>query len=109
VNIGVETVFKWNPDVIFCTSSTPLNYTVNGILTDPAWSAMTKNIFVVPTQIDSWDMPGISCAIGTMYMLYRMYPKYFSAEQLQSEIDEYYTFMFGKTFDNAYLGYDLYE
>ncbi|MCL2517784.1 MAG: ABC transporter substrate-binding protein [Oscillospiraceae bacterium] len=112
-NIGVETVFKWNPDYIFCTSSTPLNYTVDGILNDPAWSAMTavnnSTISIVPAAIDSWDMPGISCTIGTMYMLYRMYPDYFSAEKLQQEIDEYYTFMFGKTFDNAYLGYNLYE
>ena len=111
INIGVETVFGWNPDFIFCTSSTPLNYTVASLLSDPAWSAMTavknKAVHVVPAAIDTWDMPGISCALGTMYMLHRMYPRYFSANRLQQEIDEYYTFMFGKTFDSAYLGYDL--
>ena len=52
-------------------------------------------------------MPGISCVLGTMYMLWRMYPDYFSADELQKQIDEYYTFMFGKTYDFAYLGYDL--
>ena len=111
INIGVESVFALNPDFIFCTSSAPLNYSVENLLNDPAWSAMTavknKNIYEVPAAIDSWDLPGISCAIGTMYMLNRMYPGYFSTEQMQKEIDEYYEFMFGKTFDNEYLGYDL--
>ena len=110
-DVGVETVFAWNPDFIFCTSSTVLDYTVENLLNDPAWGAMTavknKAIDTVPARIDSWDMPGISCAIGTMYMLYRMYPAYFTAERLQNEIDEYYAFMFGKTFDAGYLGYDL--
>ena len=110
-DVGVETVFGWNPDYIFCTSSTPLNYTVESMLNDSAWSAVTavrnNDVYIIPAAIDSWDMPGISCAIGTMYMLYRMYPDYFSSGQMQNEIDDYYTFMFGKSFDSAYLGYDL--
>jgi len=111
INVGVETVFEWNPDFIFCTSSTALDYTVESLFSDSAWSAMTavksKAVHVIPARIDSWDMPGISCALGTMYMLYRMYPDCFTAEELQAEIDAYYAFMFGKTFDSAYLGYDL--
>ena len=38
------------------------------LITDPTWSAVeaikNKNIFIVPTANDSWDMPGISCIIG---------------------------------------------
>ena len=78
---------------------------------DSAWSAMTAvqngDIYVIPAKIDSWDLPGVSSTIGTMYLLYKMYPEYFTAEQLEEEIDEYYTFMFGKTFDPEYLGYQL--
>lgn len=111
IDVGVETIFEWDPDFIFCTGSTPLDYTVEGLLNDAAWSAMTavreKAIFNTPARIDSWDMPGISCAIGTMYMLHRMYPRYMPAERLQQEIDEYYMFMFGETFGGAYLGYRL--
>jgi len=66
-----------------------------------------KNIYVIPAAIDSWDLPGISCVIGTMYMLYKMYPEYFSLQDFQKEIDDYYTFMFGRTFDADYLGYEL--
>jgi len=113
VDIGVEAVFELNPGFIFCTSSTMLNYTVERLLADSAWSAMTavidENIYIIPTTIDSWDLPGISAALGTMYMLHKMYPGYFTLEQLRSEVDDYYLFMFGKTFDRTYLGYDLEE
>jgi len=111
INVGVETVFGWNPDFIFCTSSTMLDYSPEELLADPTWSAMQavkdSNIYIVPAAIDSWDMPGFSCVLGTFYMLYRMYPDLFSAEEMQQEIDDYYTFMFGKTFDQAYLEYSL--
>lgn len=78
---------------------------------DSAWSAMKcvedEHIYQIPSKLDTWDMPGIADVICTFYMLYEMYPEYFSLEQLQAEIDEYYTFMFGKTFEADYLGYEL--
>ena len=111
VNAGLETIFEWNPEFIFCTSSTPLDYSVESLLSENAWSAVSavidKNVFLLPSRIDSWDMPGISCALGTMFMLNKMYPERFSVEQLEREIEEYYNFMFGKTFEKSYLGYDL--
>lgn len=110
-NVGVEAIFDWNPDYLFCTGSTGLDYSVPGLYKDSAWSALTAvkdgRIFRIPATNDAWDMPGISCVLGTMYMLWRMYPDYFSADELQKQIDEYYTFMFGKTYDSIYLGYDL--
>ena len=36
-----------------------------------------------------------------------MYPEHFSREQLEQEVTQYYLFMFGKTFEADYLGYDL--
>ena len=110
-DVGVETIFEWNPDFLFCTGSTSLEYSVDGLYEDAAWSAVeaVKNghVYRIPATYDAWDMPGISCVIGTMYMLREMYPGYFSAEELQTQIDDYYSFMFGKTFDADYLGYDL--
>lgn len=110
-NIGVESIFDMNPDVIFCTSSTVLDYTAEELLNSPAWSEVeavkTGRVMLIPAKLDSWDIPGISCALGTMWMLHQLYPEYFSAEELQTEIDEYYSFMFGRTFDGDYVGYDL--
>lgn len=110
-DVGIETIFEWNPDFLFCTGSTGLEYSADGLYEDASWSAMNavKNgrIYRIPASYDAWDMPGISCVIGTMYMLRCMYPDYFSAEELQKQIDEYYTFMFGRTFDASYLRYTL--
>lgn len=110
-DIGVESVFEMDPDFIFCTSSTALDYTPEEIMADPAWSAVKAvkggNIYIVPAKLDSWDMPGISAALGTMWMLHMMYPEYFTLEQLQAEIDDYYTFLFGQTYDQETLGYVL--
>ena len=110
-DVGVETIFEWNPDFLFCTGSTALEYSADGLYEDSSWSAVNavkdSHVYRIPASYDAWDMPGISCVIGTMYMLRQMYPDYFSAEELQTQIDEYYTFMFGKTFDADYLGYDL--
>ena len=103
INISVEKVFAYNPDVIFCTSSTSLSYKIEELIADPTWSAMkaikNKNIFIVPTANDSWDMPGISCVLGIMFMLHKMYPEYLPIDKFQAEVDEYYNFMFGRTFD----------
>ncbi|PKM72991.1 MAG: hypothetical protein CVU91_08210 [Firmicutes bacterium HGW-Firmicutes-16] len=111
IDVGVETIFDWNPDFLFCTGSTALNYSVDELYGDSSWSSVNavKNgcIYRIPATFDAWDMPGISCVIGTMYMLHEMYPDYFSADELQAQIDDYYIFMFGKTFDASYLGYDL--
>ena len=111
IDIGLERIFEYNPDFIFLTSSTRLDYDEEDILNDKAWSGMnaikSKNVYQIPSRADTWDMPGISCVIGTMYMLHKMYPNYFSKEELKKEIDEYYLLMFNKTFDEKYLGYSL--
>lgn len=111
INVGLEKVFEWNPEYLFCTSSTMLDYNREGLLEDPTWEAMQAiqagNVDIMPAQIDSWDMPGLSCILGCYYMLYRMYPDYFSKEELEAEIDDYYTFMFGKTFTAEELNYSL--
>ena len=111
VNVGVEQIFTWNPQVIFATSSTPLEYTIGELMEEDAWSATEavrqEQFYQIPAKLDSWDIPGVSCVIGTMYMLHKMYPEHFSQEQLEQEVAQYYEFMFGRTFEASYLGYNL--
>ena len=111
VNVGVEQIFAWNPQFLFATSSTPLDYSIEELMEEDAWSAVNAvkdaHFHQIPAKLDSWDIPGVSCVIGTMYMLHKMYPEHFSREQLEQEVVEYYEFMFGTTFDAGYLGYDL--
>ncbi len=111
INVGVETVFQWNPDFLFLTSSTGLDYSPDELADDAVWSGMTaiseNQMFQIPAKTDSWDMPGISCVLGTMYMLHCMYPELLDAQTLRKEVDEYYMFMFGKTFSADELGYSF--
>ena len=113
VDIGVERIFEYDPDVIFLTGSTAREYTVEELYDDPAWSALkavrNRQIFVVPAETDSWDLPGLSCVIGTSYMLRKMYPGYLTQEELEDQVDSYYRFMFGRCFDRELkLDFDSY-
>ena len=109
--IGTERVFALDPDFLFLTGSTALDYTREELCSDPTWGAMAcvKNnrVHQIPSRLDSWDLPGVVSVIGIMWMLHQMYPEWLSAEQLQAEINEYYGLMFGRTFEPDYLGYSL--
>ena len=111
INIGIEKVFKYNPQFIFCSSSTARNYDASKLTLDTAWSTIdagkNKNIYIIPSDNDSWDMPGIAPVLGTMYMLRMMYPAYLSLDIFQNHINEYYKLMFGRTFTEKELGYTL--
>lgn len=103
IDIGVEKIFSYNPEFLFCTSSAARSYTREELMSDSAWSAMDAvkqdHIFDMPAKMDSWDMPGLSCVLGIMYMLHSMYPDYFSLSDLEDQSDDYYRFMFGRCFD----------
>ncbi len=107
--IGVEEIFANDPDFLFTTASTVLDYSIEKIYGDDTWGALkavlNENIYQIPAKIHAWDLPGVEPVIGTFWLLHKMYPEYFSANELQAEIDEYYTFIFGETFDSEYLGY----
>lgn len=108
INVGVETVFSWDPEFLFLTASTGLEYEPEKLVSDPVWSGMTamknRQVFQIPARLDGWDMPGISCVLGTLYMLHAMYPDRLSEETLQLQIDEYYEMMFGRRFTAEELG-----
>ena len=110
-NLGTEKIFAMNPDIIFFTSSSVLEYNPEDLLSSPTWQSLDAvgngKLYSIPAKIDSWDIPGISCVLGTFYMLHVMYPERFSKADLQKQIDDYYNFMFGRTFDAKYLGYEL--
>jgi len=110
-DVGVETVFAKNPDVIFVSSSYPSEYTIDGLYADSAWSGMTaiknEDVYFIPAKMDSWDMPGPAFVLGTYFMMHSMYPELVSSEMMQEKTDEYYELFYGKTFDGSEIGYDF--
>ena len=85
ITVGVETVLRWDPDFLFCTSSSALDYTLDDILEGGAWDAMKAvqagHVAGIPAKLDTWDMPGVACVLGTFWMLRQMDPDYFTAQQ----------------------------
>ncbi len=111
VNVGVEDVFSRNPEYLFITSSNVLEYGIDDLYADEAWSGMkaikNENVFQIPARIDSWDMPGPGFVLGMYYMMHCMYPDVVSDDLMQEKIDSYYTFLYGKTFTGDEIGYSF--
>jgi len=108
---GVEKIFELNPDYIFVTSSAVLDYSMDDFYTDSSWSGMTavknRDVYQIPAKLDSWDMPGPAFILGMYYMMHCMYPDVCTAEMLQTEVDDYYSFFYGKTFTGEEIGYEF--
>lgn len=106
---GTEQIFAWDPEYIFITGSESAVYTAEDIYKDPAWSQLQavrkKHVYVMPSERDSWEFPGIVSALGIDYMIHIMYPELMSDEQLKKNVDELYKLSYGRTFDRTYLGY----
>lgn len=108
---GVEKIFELDPDFIFVTSSAALDYSMDVFYEDSAWAAMTavknKHVYKMPSQLDSWDMPGPGFILAMYFMMHAMYPNVCTAEMLQNEIDDYYGYFFGRTFTGEEIGYEF--
>ena len=108
---GVEKIFELDPDFIFVTSSAALDYSMDVFYEDSAWAAMTavknKNVYKMPSQLDSWDMPGPGFILAMYYMMHQIYPDVCTTEMLQNEVDDYYEFFFGRTFTGDEIGYEF--
>jgi len=108
INIGKEKICTYNPEYVFITSSSSKNYGISDFATkglSTIAATINNNIYQIPAINDSWDMPGISPILGTLFMIRTMYPNLISDEEYNEHIDNYYTLMFGRTFTNVELGY----
>ena len=107
--VGVETIFEWDPEYIFVQNMASVEYTVADLKADPGWSELqaVKNdrVFVVASELDSWEFPGLQSAIGIMWMISIMYPELYSAEELDSDVNEFYELVYGVSADREALGY----
>lgn len=93
VNVGVETIFAWDPDVIviqdaFCGIS------ADDLLKDPICAPLkavqNKRVFVLPGNMDAWYTATPSCCLGALYMGIQMYPELFENVDFTGIAVEYY-------------------
>jgi len=107
--VGVEEIFGWNPDYIFITNSQSATYTVEDLMSDPAWSAMkavkNKHVYIMPAAVDSWEFPGVVSVLGTDYMIKTMYPELMTDTELVDAVNEFYELSYGIRLSKDELGY----
>lgn len=106
---GTEQIFVWNPDYIFITNSESAVYDVDDIMKDKAWSEMKAvkkhNVYVIPSELDSWEFPGIVSVLGIDYMIHQMYPELISDDELEQKANELYEKTYGQSFSREELEY----
>lgn len=99
---GTEQIFSWNPDFIFITNSNTANYTVEDILTDSTWTNMKavqeNHVLLMPSALDSWELPGPQSVLGILWMLHKMYPERLNEERLGLLVTDFYQVLYGRSF-----------
>jgi len=107
--VGTETIFGWNPDFIFITNFNASSYSPQTLMADPAWANLNavkeRNVYLVPSDMDSWEFPGISSALGSLWMLSAMYPDKLGREQIDAEAKEFYKKVYNLDVTPELLGY----
>ena len=81
VNVGLETIFTWNPDYLFLQSVYG-ELSAEEILSTPSWQALNSvsagNVYTIPCAFDTWSSASPSSVLGALYMSVKMYPDYYS-------------------------------
>lgn len=100
---GTERIFEWDPEYIFITGSESALYSPEDIYGDKAWSELkavrNRNVYVMPTEEDSWEFPGTVSVLGVEYMIHVMYPELLDDEQLDRDVRDFYELTYGISFD----------
>ncbi len=106
---GTEQIFSWDPDYIFITGSESAVYTPEDIYNEDAWSELkavkNRHVYLMPSEADSWEFPGIVSVLGVEYMMNTMYPDLMTDEVLESKVSEFYALAYGRTMERDELGY----
>lgn len=96
--VGLETIFKWNPDFVFLKDYY-CELTVDGIMKDATWAPMTAvkngNVYALPCEFDGWSTANPSCYMGVLYMSMQMYPDLYEDIDIESTAVEFYREVYG--------------
>lgn len=105
--VGVEQIFEWNPDFIFTQNSNKSDYTIDELKADPTWGALkafqNDHVYRVPSELDSWEFPGLQSSLGTLWMVSVMYPDKLPPEEFDKYIQEFYQVAYGVDMDREKL------
>ncbi len=101
VEINMEQVYEWNPDVIYITNFTPAQpqdlYTNN--IGGDDWSQVKavkdKKVYKMPLGSYRSYTPGVDTPLTLLWMAKTMYPDAFADVDMTQKVKEYYKQIFG--------------
>lgn len=101
VNVNMEQIYKWNPDIILMTnftSSQPKDLYKNSVGTNN-WSkisaAENKKVYKMPLGIYRSYTPGADTPMTLLWLAKTVYPDLFSDIDLNQQVKDYYKTVFG--------------
>jgi len=102
VNVDLEDIIKWNPEVIVIWYHA--KYDVKTILKDPAWATINavkeKRVYKEP-YYEHWNM---DAALFILWLAQKLYPDKFRDIDFTSIANEYYTKWYGVTYTQVVGG-----
>lgn len=105
-DVSIEQIIAWNPEVIWVPDYA--SYTVKSLLEDSKWSSIkaikNKAVYQFPSDLEPWDYPTASAALGLRWGLYNLHPELYSKTDLMKSSDEFYQLVYGKKFTAEQLG-----
>ena len=106
ITVSIEEIIRWNPEVIYIPAFA--RYSINDLLNDPAWSSISairnRKVFSFPGDLEPWDTPTPSTAMGVTWLLNNLYPHLYSMDQVLADAAEYYQLVYGRSFSAEQLG-----
>lgn len=107
VNVGLETIFTWNPDYLFL-QSVYSELSAEEIMSDFSWQAMnavnTGNVYAIPCEFDTWSSASPSSVLGTLYMSITMYPDLYYDIDFDAIVIDFYHDVYGLDVTMEMLG-----
>lgn len=104
--VNIEQIIGWNPDIIWVPNYA--TYTIDDLLKDPKWSSIKaikdKAVYMFPCDLEPWDYPTASAALGLRWGLYSLHPELYGFNDLMKETDAFYNMVYGKKFTAEQMG-----
>lgn len=104
--VNIEQIIAWNPDIIWIPKYA--SYTVEELLKDPKWGSIkairNKAVYMFPCDLEPWDYPTASAALGLRWGLYNLHPELYCKNDLMKDADAFYNMVYGKKFSQEQMG-----
>lgn len=106
LSVSMEQIIKWDPEVIYFPAYA--TFTVDDILKDPQWASISavknKKVYKFPSNLEPWDYNTAGASMGLCWTVYNLHPDLYTYDELMKDVNEFYQFVYGKTFTAEQLG-----